>query len=231
VKITADMGKEKTKTGIPNKHIHARISYLQQAATYLTVQRERFNDAGLIADPSASVAKNETRQHLQSLDDEHPGTSSKEVTSEAAKRNEVWKCEAGLNLPQSGGLPLYLASHLGQIARKTQIRLHPNIKHSTCRICSAVLVVGGTCTKRVENVSRGGRKPHADVLIIECTVCGAAKRFPVGARRQKRKVARLQDQEQDKDRDHLVEDASMEVSPTAQSPAVSQNATEVRYGT
>ncbi|KAK5703979.1 hypothetical protein LTR97_002992 [Elasticomyces elasticus] len=220
------MGKEKTKTGIPNKHIHARISYLQQAATYLTVQRERFNDAGLIADRPSIVAKDEARQHSQSLRDERPATSSKEV-----KKNEEWKRKAGLDLPQSGGLPLYLASHLGQIARKTQTRLHPNIKHLICRTCSAVLVIGESCTKRMENVSRGGRKPHADVLVIECTVCGAAKRFPVGAKRQKRKAARSRDQGQDQSQDLLMEDASMEVSPTAQSLAVTQNATEVQYDT
>ncbi|KAK5684020.1 hypothetical protein LTS10_003884 [Elasticomyces elasticus] len=214
------MGKEKTKTGIPNKHIHARISYLQQAATYLTVQRERFNDAGLIADPSSSLAESEARQRPQSLHDELPATNPKEVTSidETTKTHEVWKRKAGLNLPRSGGLSLYLASHLGQIARKTQTRLHPNIKQSICRTCNAVLVIGETCTKRMENVSRGGRKPHAGVLVVECTVCGAAKRFPVGAKRQKRKAARSQNLEQDKGRDHLVEDAkdaSMEVSSMA----------------
>ncbi|KAK4954829.1 hypothetical protein LTR10_007021 [Elasticomyces elasticus] len=225
------MGKEKTKTGIPNKHIHARISYLQQAATYLTVQRERFNDAGLIADRPSIVAKDEPRQRLQSLHDEHPATSSMEVTNEATKKNEEWKRKAGLDLPQSGGLPLYLASHLGQIARKTQTRLHPNIKHLICRTCSAVLVIGESCTKHMENVSRGGRKPHADVLVIECTVCGAAKRFPVGAKRQKRKAARSRDQGQDKSHDLLMEDASMEVSPTAQSLAVTQDATEVQHDT
>ncbi|KAK4898486.1 hypothetical protein LTR27_004083 [Elasticomyces elasticus] len=227
------MGKETTKTGIPNKHIHARISYLQQAATYLTVQRERFNDAGLIADRPPIVAKDEAQQPIHSLDDEHSATKLKEVTriAEAAKTNEVWKSNAGLDLPLSGGLPLYLASHLGQIARKTQTRLHPNIKHTICRTCNAVLIIGETSTKRMENVSRGGRKPHADVLVVECTVCGAAKRFPVGAKRQKRKAARSQNQEQGKSHDCLVEDASMEVSPAAQSLAVTQNATKVRHDT
>ncbi|KAK5735955.1 hypothetical protein LTR17_007790 [Elasticomyces elasticus] len=225
------MGKEKTKTGIPNKHIHARISYLQQAATYLTVQRERFNDAGLIADRPPIVAKYEARQPLQSLHDEHPVTSLTEVTNEATKTNEVRKSNAGLDLPQSGGLPLYLASHLGQIARKTQTRLHPNIKHSICRTCNAVLVIGETCTKRVENVSRGGRKPHADVLVVECTVCGAAKRFPVGVKRQKRKATRSHDQEQNKSRDSLVEDSSEKVSPAAQLLPFTSTAAELRNDT
>ncbi|KAK3640765.1 hypothetical protein LTR56_011642 [Elasticomyces elasticus] len=227
------MGKEKTKTGIPNKHIHARISYLQQAATYLTVQRERFNDAGLIADRPLMVVKNEAQQLLQSLDDEHPATNPKEVTSidAATKTHEVWKRKAGLDLPQSGGLSLYLASHLGQIARKTQTRLHPNIKHSICRTCNAVLVIGETCTKRMENVSRAGGKPNADVLVVECTVCGAAKRFPVGAKRQKRKAARSQNQEQDKGREHLVEGSSVTVSPTTQLSPVTKTAAGIRNDT
>ncbi|KAK3652063.1 hypothetical protein LTR22_011852 [Elasticomyces elasticus] len=227
------MGKEKTKTGIPNKHIHARISYLQQAATYLTVQRERLNDAGLIADRTSIVAKNEAQQLLQSLDDEHPTTDPNEVTSidKATKKNEEWKHEAVIDLPRSGGLPLYLASHLGQIARKTQTRLHPKIKHSICRTCNAVLVIGETCTKRVENDSRGDRKPHADVLVVQCTVCGAAKRFPVGAKRPKRKAARLQDQEQDKSLDSLVEDSGARVSHAAQIFPDTRTADEIRNDT
>ena len=56
-----------------------------------------------------------------------------------------------------------------------------------------VLVSGATCRKFVENLSNGGRKPHADVLVIECGSCGAQKRWPIGARRQRKKGERKDD--------------------------------------
>jgi len=40
-------------------------------------------------------------------------------------------------------------------------------------------VPGTTCTHRVENKSKGGKKKWADVLVVECQ-CGMVKRFPVG---------------------------------------------------
>lgn len=92
--------------------------------------------------------------------------------------------------PATGGLPLHLANHIRQVAQKAIIRLPPDIKHSICKRCNAVLVDGLTSSKRTENLSKGGKKPWADVLVIECGACGAAKRFPVGAPRQEKKAER-----------------------------------------
>lgn len=73
---------------------------------------------------------------------------------------------------------------------KSQIRLSQDVKHSICKRCSAILIPGSTSSSKVENLSRGGKKPWADVLVIECNVCSAQKRFPVGAKRQPRKNLR-----------------------------------------
>lgn len=54
------------------------------------------------------------------------------------------------------------------------------------------LIEGHTSKKTVENLSKGGRKPLADILVLECKACGATKRWPVGAKRQDRKTKRKQ---------------------------------------
>jgi len=181
-----NMAKDKPKTGVPNRHLHARISYLQQAATYLTAQARPGKD---VKPASQQMTLHSTVQHTST----HGDIAESDRRSDSAGVGRVTAARSrapSVSLPRSGGLPLHLASHLKQIALKSQIRLHTNIKHTICRTCCTVLVDGETCTKRMENLSRGGRRPHADVLVMECTVCGAAKRFPVGAERQKRRGER-----------------------------------------
>ena len=51
------------------------------------------------------------------------------------------------------------------------------------------MIKGSTCQKFVENLSKRtanypNGKPHADVMVVECGICGARKRWAVGARRQ-----------------------------------------------
>ena len=73
---------------------------------------------------------------------------------------------------------------------KSQIRLSPAIKRSLCKRCDALLVSGSDSTSRLENKSRGGKKPWADVLVVTCNSCGTVKRFPVGAKRQSKRAER-----------------------------------------
>ncbi|KAK3056432.1 hypothetical protein LTR09_002939 [Extremus antarcticus] len=163
------MAKDKSKGGVPNKHVHARISYLQQAATYLAIQGPQ---------PQATSAESEDR-----LATEKPA----EVSATVPPKNDELQAEQSR---PSGGLPQYLSDHLVQVARKTQIRLHLDVKHSICKRCGNTLVDGKTSTKSVENLSKGGKKPHADVMVVECSYCGAKRRFPVSAQRQKKKSER-----------------------------------------
>ncbi|KAF4583018.1 RNAse P Rpr2/Rpp21 subunit domain-containing protein [Ophiocordyceps camponoti-floridani] len=76
------------------------------------------------------------------------------------------------------------------VTRKAQIRQVPSLKRSLCSACNTLLVEGDSCLSTVENASKGARKPWADVLVIRCVTCRAAKRFPVDAPRQARAAMR-----------------------------------------
>ncbi|KAI0996855.1 hypothetical protein K3495_g11328 [Podosphaera aphanis] len=81
-------------------------------------------------------------------------------------------------------------SDLRHISLKAQIRMAPALKHTMCKSCNTILIDGSTCTIKLENKSKNGSKPWADVLIKECTVCATVARFPVSAPRQKRRPLR-----------------------------------------
>ena len=179
------MAKDKSKTGIPNKHLHARISFLQQAATYLTAQGRNSRDTRM--SPSSNGANQDGGSKQRSKSHDLPSTAN---AGAAGKDETKQQHPVVISNLQAGGLPLYLNSHLAQVARKSQIRLHANIKHTICKRCSTVLVEGSTCRKFVENLSKGGKKPQADVLVVECGACGAQKRWPVGVQRQRKKIER-----------------------------------------
>lgn len=144
--------------GIPNKHLHARSSFLYQAATYLTLQT----------------------------------SSCHEVATDVPQSEQTQSHDASKSQKQSP-LALELGSDLQQVSRKGQLRLAVDLKRSLCKSCNTVLVPGRTATQTVENHSKGGKKPWANLLIVTCGVCGGKKRFPVGAKPQlkksKRKVA------------------------------------------
>ena len=192
------MSKDKTKPA--HKHLHARISYLQRAATYLTAQTPLHqaqpardsHDGNL--DPG--LATSEVRTENQALDTrlKHKNaiTARQEQSAVAMKQLR----DLPFVLPPPGGLPLLLSNHMSQVARKSQIRLTPDTKHQVCERCNTILLEGTTSTKTTENLSKRGKKPHADVLVIECGSCGARKRFPIGAKRQRRKTDRAQSGEQ-----------------------------------
>jgi ribonuclease P protein subunit RPR2 len=132
--------------GIPNKHLHARSTFLYQAATYLTLQA---TPPG-IEDPSH-----------------------------------------GTNAQKHSPLALQLGSDLQQVSRKGQLRLAVDLKRSMCKSCNTVLIPGRTATQAIQNPSKSGKKPWADVLILSCNICGGEKKFPVGAKKQLSKARRV----------------------------------------
>ncbi|EKD14620.1 uncharacterized protein L3040_000144 [Drepanopeziza brunnea f. sp. 'multigermtubi'] len=83
-----------------------------------------------------------------------------------------------------------LVAEFRAVSHKALLRISPAMKHSICKGCDTMLIDGSTCTNEIENRSRGGKKPWADVLVRKCSTCGLAKRFPVAAKRQKRKQDR-----------------------------------------
>ncbi|KAG6005711.1 hypothetical protein E4U21_007727 [Claviceps maximensis] len=76
------------------------------------------------------------------------------------------------------------------VSLKAQIRQSPALKRTVCKFCDTLLVEGRSCSSTIENLSKGGCKPWADVLVMKCKTCGNVKRFPVDAPRQKRKNLR-----------------------------------------
>ena len=98
--------------------------------------------------------------------------------------------KASDNGRQNQAIARRLLTSLRSISLKTQIRLNPRIKWTVCKFCDTLQIEGVTSTSVVENASRNGRKPWADVLVCTCLTCGHAKRYPVGARRQKRREFR-----------------------------------------
>ena len=183
------MAKEKAKKGVPNKHLHARIAYLDRAVKYLSAQ-------SLAQSPNGTEVLD-----TQKIPNDHPsvermstvptGTLAIDAAHSIAnkKPSPGHPSTATFNRPPSG-LPLQLNAHLRSVAQKAQIRLSQDIKHAICKICSSPLIEGKTCLRSTENLSKGGRKPWADVLVLKCCACGACKRFPVGAKKQKRKSLR-----------------------------------------
>jgi ribonuclease P protein subunit RPR2 len=141
--------------GIPNKHLHARSTFLYQAATYLTLQTATPDD----------------------------------ITIDVAQDKESGSHDA-FETQRRSPLALELGSDLQQVSRKGQLRLAVDLKRSMCKSCNTVLVPGHTVVQTIENPSKGGKKPWADVLVVACLVCGGKKRFPVGAAKQLKKVKR-----------------------------------------
>ncbi|EON66342.1 hypothetical protein W97_05439 [Coniosporium apollinis CBS 100218] len=174
------MGKEKPAKGpkgIPNRALHARISYLHQAVSYL----------------SASVQPWADGRSATSAPAEQPSTGAKRIEERHGKNAETAAGSKALtDTKETPSLepPLYLASHIRSVSRKSQVRLSQDIKRSLCKRCDTLLIPGKTSDSKLANLSYEGRKPWADVLVIQCKTCGAEKRFPVGAKRQQRKAAR-----------------------------------------
>jgi ribonuclease P protein subunit RPR2 len=185
------MAKQKVPKGVPNKHLHTRIAYLHKIANYLSTQSLAKPDEPPQQATSTDTCNNTTTGEEQPKTNP-PGTLATDATTSLAnlKPSPGHSSTATFNPPASGGLPLQLTAHLRSVAQKGQIRLSRDLKHSFCKICSSPLIEGETCIRSTENLSRKGRKPWAEVAIVTCCACGACKRFPVGAKRQKRKALR-----------------------------------------
>lgn len=180
------MAKQKVPKGVPNKHLHARIAFLHKAANYLSVQ-----SLAKSVGSSQRVTSEDTGKDIngERTAIDPPGTLATDATSSLANSKPLpgHPSTATFNPPASG-LPLQLTAHVRSVAQKGQIRLSRDLKHSFCKICSSPLIEGETCIRTTENLSKKGRKPWAEVAIVTCCACGACKRFPVGAKRQKRKA-------------------------------------------
>jgi ribonuclease P protein subunit RPR2 len=146
----------KKAANVPHRQTHARNSFLYQAAVYLTTL------------PEAGKKPNH------------------EAQSNFGDDQSVMIPEAKLSKLHENALSAYYASHLKTISEKSGLfaKLSKPIKRSICKRCSLVQISGKTSSSRVENLSRDGRKPWADVLLTTCLGCGMQKRFPMATKRQ-----------------------------------------------
>lgn len=158
--------------GNQNKHLTARISYLHQAATFLS-QNIPSSETKPVEVTKVSPQEKEILMH--DLDLEQLDTALKSPTTSAKFVS---------------GSSCHLLNQLRLTARKAQILVNQDVKRLVCKRCDNLLISGTTSAVRVENESRHGKKPWADVLVIDCLRCGAKKRYPVGANRQARKGKR-----------------------------------------
>ncbi|KAK4660248.1 hypothetical protein QC762_117340 [Podospora pseudocomata] len=133
--------------GVQNKAIYSRLSFLQQAAVFLST-------ATLDGDGSNISELNRDQN------------------------------------PPLQGAGRRLATDLRAVSLKSRIRLNPAVKQSICKFCDSVLIDGESCTSGIENKSKGGRKPWADILVRKCHACGKERRYPVCTKRTKRKTER-----------------------------------------
>lgn len=174
---------------VPHKHLHSRISFLYQAATYLA------NAQAQSTPPKAEELDGTTAGNS---DSGHRDVQESTTSNERAAIKTSLSADPGGDsihlLPaksfQETALSRQMLSHLRAVSLKAQIRLSPIMKRSICKRCNALLVTGSTCHERVENLSRGGRKPWADVIVLNCNACGTEKRAPVVAIRQTKKTQR-----------------------------------------
>ena len=166
------MGKEKPprRANASSKPLHSRISYLYQAATYLSNVQAASSALTLAPGDPSEPRTNSNRQT----------TESPHTLEQCPKGNGASKRTKLNHLP----LSRLLLSQLRDVSLKGQVRLSPDVKQSICRRCYTLLIPGQSSTVTIENLSRNGRKPWADMLLITCNGCRAEKRFPVGLNRQ-----------------------------------------------
>ena len=178
-------GKSSNGAGIPQKHLHSRVSYLYQAAMYLAAAEKEAQHQRLKAPMNGPASSKESQP--EGLQGPHnatepvrggpqaPGTDESQTT--APHRQPVSNTDSIAPRrfsPQSR----HLLTSMRSVSQKSQIRLSRSIKRSVCRRCDALLAQNSTV--QIENASRGGRKPWADVLVVRCEQCGFLKRYPVG---------------------------------------------------
>lgn len=170
------MAKAKANPGIQNRHIYTRASYLYQAASYLAN----------CAQQTKPQTKSENPQH----DDKLSSASKRDVPSRTGNSTNTEFAHDNQERKALINLSHQVVSDMRSVSLKAQIRQSPSIKQTICKYCDAILIEGKTCHSAVENLSKGGRKPWADVLVTRCDTCGNTKRYPVSAPRQKRRSLR-----------------------------------------
>lgn len=161
------------KTGVPNRHTYSRISFLYQAAACLSQSCKR-----------GPETTSQQTLPLENGDVDLPNGHADKDSSQTTDAQGGHPAGAAENRSRQ------LITDLRNVSHKSVIRISPGMKRTICKYCDTLLVEGQTCSSAVENKSKGGKKPWADVLVIKCHTCGGEKRFPVNTERQKKRPHR-----------------------------------------
>ncbi|KAL9626059.1 MAG: hypothetical protein Q9204_007615 [Flavoplaca sp. TL-2023a] len=178
-------GKGKKNTPTTRKPVDARVSYLYQAAKY-------FSGVKLDNQPNVTGPELDPLKNYRISTTPTSGATpidGMDINDKSAETSKKGSSEFSSTYDESNIRTML--SHLRGISRKGATSVPSTIKHSVCKRCNLLLIDGWNSSKQLENKSRGGKKPWADVLTVTCHACGTAKHFPLGAKRQSRKKDRL----------------------------------------
>ena len=176
------MGEKNTAKGVPNPHLHARVSYLYQAANYLSSQATSSTQQI----PASSGDGPCLQPQWYGQEAKRANRASAKNTSRVDQNDPADEAKLADKEPKRLGLSQRHIAHMRATALKSQVRLSREVKMPLCKRCDTLLVPGNTSQSSIENRSKGGKKPWADVYVIECLVCGTQKRFPTGSKRQRK---------------------------------------------
>ena len=172
---------------IGNRPLCSRVSYLLQAATYFQSVHTRTMPSLVNETVHFNTPVSLKSDNIHTTDDqEAPGRTSRALRNACSVQDNSLQPQAVFGVEQ---VPLqlntqrHLISQLRAVASKGQIQLARQVKHRFCKKCDAILD-DTTSSCMIENDSKGGKKPWADVCVVKCLSCNAAKRCPIGAARQ-----------------------------------------------
>ena len=129
------------------------MEYLQQASQYLQNRAVSGSDdrAGSIATASNIRATHDAAVQAASL-----GKDTK-LEPHTKGQNSI---KTHLN-----NLSRVCVSHMRGVSLKTQTRMPVPVKRSFCKRCDTLLISGVSCLHKIQNFSKGRKKPWADVLV------------------------------------------------------------------
>ncbi|KAL8685347.1 MAG: hypothetical protein Q9224_005854 [Gallowayella concinna] len=169
------------------KPLDARVSFLYQASTYFAgVRLSNISDTG----QAAFDRLQEDQKQVDLTASAHMPISNQSIELDLEPKEIATKESSKPPLVFDESSTRLMLSQLKGISRKSSTRIPSGMKRSICKRCDLLLIHGRTSSQRLENKSRGGKKPWADVLVITCNSCGTAKHIPVGAKRQPRRKDR-----------------------------------------
>lgn len=165
---------QKGSAGAAQSHLRARISYLHKASAYiLSANSQTTRPQNIKESPGVDQSSRN-----EDTDKAGPNASPKSSPTPSGIASQ--------SRPETAKLPRQYLAQMRGVSLKSQLRLSQDIKRSVCKRCDILLVPGSNCTEEIENLSRGKKKPWADVRVVRCTSCGTTKRFPQTSKRSSR---------------------------------------------